>query len=141
MTIQFHKLWVWFWRYLMRGLIWHLSQYSIRPSIILVWLWNHAWIHSWNQPVLSNKGKVSCSRKQREKNVAVTLLNILIIHLYYQFIGNTCCLKWGNYLIYYWYQSLGKKSRSYGKFMYTWNTKTKWIKTILYRDRTKNWHS
>ena len=28
-------------------------------------LWYHARIHSWNQPVLSNKGKVSCSRKQR----------------------------------------------------------------------------
>ena len=28
-------------------------------------LWNHARIRSWNKPVLSNKGKVSCSRKQR----------------------------------------------------------------------------
>ena len=28
-------------------------------------MWIHAWIRSWNQPVLSNKGKVSCSRKQR----------------------------------------------------------------------------
>jgi len=27
---------------------------------------NHARIRSWNQPVLSNEGKVSCSRKQRE---------------------------------------------------------------------------
>ena len=26
---------------------------------------NHARIRSWNQPVLSNKGKVSCSRKQQ----------------------------------------------------------------------------
>jgi len=26
---------------------------------------NHARIRSWNQPVLSNEGKVSCSRKQR----------------------------------------------------------------------------
>ena len=32
----------------------------------LVWLWNHAWIHSWNQPVLSNEFKISSSRKQRE---------------------------------------------------------------------------
>ena len=32
--------------------------------LFLVWLWNHARICSWNQPVLSNKGKVSCSRKQ-----------------------------------------------------------------------------
>ena len=29
------------------------------------WLWNHAQIHSWNQPVLSNEGKVSCSRTQQ----------------------------------------------------------------------------
>ena len=47
------------------GLIWHLSRSSIRPSLFLVWLWNHARIRSWNQPVLSNKRKVSCSRKQR----------------------------------------------------------------------------
>ena len=25
------------------------------PEFILVWLWNHARIHSWNQPVLSNE--------------------------------------------------------------------------------------
>jgi len=31
---------------------------------ILVRLWNHAQIRSWNQPVLGNEGKVSCSRKQ-----------------------------------------------------------------------------
>ena len=53
-----------FWRYLTRGLIWHLSHIFIRPSVFLVWLWNHARIRSWNQPVPSNKGKVSCSRKQ-----------------------------------------------------------------------------
>ena len=43
----------------------HLS--STKPSIYfaVVWLWNHAPIRSWNQPVLSNKGNVSCSRKQR----------------------------------------------------------------------------
>ena len=42
-------------------------------SFILVPLWNkqlfayvnHARIRSWNQPVLSNESKVSCSRKQR----------------------------------------------------------------------------
>ena len=28
-------------------------------------MWYHARIRSWNQPVLGNKGKVSCSRKQR----------------------------------------------------------------------------
>ena len=27
---------------------------------------NHAWIQSWEQPVLSNEGKVSYSRKQQE---------------------------------------------------------------------------
>ena len=27
---------------------------------------NHILTHSWNQPVLSNEGEVSCSRKQRE---------------------------------------------------------------------------
>ena len=53
-----------FWRYLMRGLNWHLSQPFIGPQLILVRLWKHAQIRSCNQPVLSNKGKVSCSRKQ-----------------------------------------------------------------------------
>ena len=53
------------WRYLTRELIWHLSQSFTRPSIYLVWLWIHSRIRSWNQPVLSKKGKVSCSRKQR----------------------------------------------------------------------------
>ena len=58
----------WFWRYLTRGLIWHLSQSSIGPSIYfssIVRLWYHARIRFWNLPVLSNKGKVSCSRKQQ----------------------------------------------------------------------------
>ena len=50
-----------FWRYLTRGLIWHLSQPSIYFSLIV----NSSSICSWNQPVLSNKGKVSCTRKQR----------------------------------------------------------------------------
>ena len=45
---------IWFWRYLTRGLISHLSQPSIRPSIYYIWLWYHARIRSWNQPVLSN---------------------------------------------------------------------------------------
>ena len=46
------------------GANWHLSQSSIK-TFIKVLLWNHAQIRSWNQPVLSNKGKVSCSMKQR----------------------------------------------------------------------------
>ena len=56
---QIWHLLLWFWRY--------LTYLSIKPSIYftVVWLWNHAPIHSWNQPVLSNKGEVSCSRKQR----------------------------------------------------------------------------
>jgi len=28
---------------------------------------NHARIRSWKQPVLSNEGKVSCSRKQQDE--------------------------------------------------------------------------
>ena len=44
-----------FWWYLTRALIWHLSKSSI---IGLVRLWNHARSSSWNQPVLSNEGKV-----------------------------------------------------------------------------------
>ena len=47
------------------GRIGHLSESSIRPSDYLVRLWNHARIRSWNQPVISNKGKISSSRKQR----------------------------------------------------------------------------
>ena len=34
---------------------------------------NHAQIHAWNQPVLSNEGKVSCSRKQREPLMGLQL--------------------------------------------------------------------
>ena len=34
-------------------------------DILRFLLWIHARIRSWNQPVLSNKDKVSCSRKQR----------------------------------------------------------------------------
>ena len=33
-------------------------------KFILAQFWNHAQIQYWNQPVLSNKGTVSCSRKQ-----------------------------------------------------------------------------
>ena len=34
---------------------------------------NHARIRSWNQPVLSNEGKVSCSRKQRGPSLGLKL--------------------------------------------------------------------
>ena len=50
-----------FWRYLTRGLIWHLCPYG--PQFILGW--NHTRIRSWNEPVLSNNGKMSYSMKQR----------------------------------------------------------------------------
>ena len=52
----------WLWSYLTRGLIWHLSQSFI---MYLIRLWIHARICSCNQQVLNNKGKVSCSMKQR----------------------------------------------------------------------------
>ena len=38
------------------GVIGHLSQFFIRTRLILVRLWNHAQIYSWNQPVLRNEG-------------------------------------------------------------------------------------
>ena len=56
---------VWFWLYLTKGLIWHISQSSIRPSFYFSSIVISRRIRSWNQPVLSHKGKVSCSRKQR----------------------------------------------------------------------------
>ena len=43
----------------------YLTFKSILLQLILVRLWTHARIRSWNQPVLSNKGKVSCSMIQR----------------------------------------------------------------------------
>ena len=42
------------------------SLFHIMPSIYFLWLWNRTQICSWNQPALSNDGKVSCSRKQCE---------------------------------------------------------------------------
>ena len=56
---------IWFWRYLTRGLIWHLSQSSIRPSIYFSSIVTSRSNPFLEPPVLSNKGKVSCSRKQR----------------------------------------------------------------------------
>ena len=35
---------------------------------------NHARIRSWNQPILSNEGNVSCSRKQREPLMGLELM-------------------------------------------------------------------
>ena len=49
--------------HLMRELIWFKCQSVI---IGLSILWNQNWISSWNQPVLINKSKVSCSIKQQE---------------------------------------------------------------------------
>ena len=34
---------------------------------------NHARIRSWNEPVLSNEGKVSCSRKQQKPLMGLEL--------------------------------------------------------------------
>ena len=42
-----------------------LFLFDCETSIFFTYL-NHARIRSWNQPVLRNEGKVSCSRKQRE---------------------------------------------------------------------------
>ena len=53
--------WFRFWRYLTRELTWHLSQ-SYGPQLILVPLWNHTRIRAWNQPTMSNEGKVYCSK-------------------------------------------------------------------------------
>ena len=51
--------------------------------IIYIWfnlvrLWNHARIRSWNQPVVSNKSKVSCSRKQRCPLMGPTTSNLQV---------------------------------------------------------------
>ena len=51
----------WFWRYLTLTLI-----YKKGLNFSSVGLWNHPQICSWNQPVLSYEGKVSCLRKQCE---------------------------------------------------------------------------
>ena len=40
--------------------------HKLGPQLILVQLWNHSLICSWNQQVLSYEGNVSCSRKQQE---------------------------------------------------------------------------
>ena len=42
---------------------------------------NHAFIPSWNQPVLSNEGKVSCSRKQRESGALSTATRCPALYL------------------------------------------------------------
>ena len=87
------------------GLIWHLSQSSIRPSIYFR-LWYHARIRSWNQPVLSNKGNVSCSRKQGPlmglepttstllKTISTTLLYILSTTFKHQTYWLTAISRW-----------------------------------------------
>ena len=54
-----------------RVLYWQLAWSFSLCLFILVRLWNFAYLNqarsrSWNKPVLSNKGKVSCPRKQRE---------------------------------------------------------------------------
>jgi len=41
---------------------------------------NHARIHSWNQTVLNNECKVSCSRKQQELLMGLKLMSNTGIH-------------------------------------------------------------
>jgi len=41
---------------------------------------NHTRIRSWDQPVLSNDGKVSCPRKQREHVVGLGLTSYDVLH-------------------------------------------------------------
>ena len=64
-----------FWRCLTKWLIWYLSQPFIRFSLSFSSNGNNARILSWNQSVLSNAGKVSCIRKQREPLFGVELTN------------------------------------------------------------------
>jgi len=45
---------------------------SIVKQVLFAYV-NHAQICSWNQPVLSNEGKVYCSRKQRELLIKLKL--------------------------------------------------------------------
>ena len=47
--------------YLMRKRNCHYSQSAIMTNVRI---WTLLWTRSWNQPVLSNEGKYSCSRKQ-----------------------------------------------------------------------------
>ena len=49
----------------------HLSKFDCKTSIFAYV--NHARFRSWNQPVQSNEGKVSCSRKQREPLMGLKL--------------------------------------------------------------------
>ena len=59
-------------------------QYFSKHQLILVQLWdqasfayfNHARIRSWNQPVLSNEGTVSCSQKHREPLMGLELTTV-----------------------------------------------------------------
>jgi len=44
----------------------------IAKQVIFAYV-NHARIRSWNQPVLSNEGKVSCSTKQRQPLMGLEL--------------------------------------------------------------------
>ena len=61
--------------------IWRIKQHNIVytnqfSSIVKQAMFaygNHAQIRSWNQPLLSNEGKVSCSRKQPEPLMGLKL--------------------------------------------------------------------
>ena len=42
-TYTYHKFVIWFWRYLTKGLIWHLSQSSIKTSIYFSLIVKSSW--------------------------------------------------------------------------------------------------
>jgi len=46
---------IWFWRYLMRGLIWHLCQSSIRPSIYFSLIVKSHFTHHWEKKFMRLK--------------------------------------------------------------------------------------
>ena len=64
MVIGLYKM-IHFQWFLKRELIWYKYQSTIRPSIDICKIVKSPQICSWNQPVLSSDGKVSCLRKQQ----------------------------------------------------------------------------
>ena len=46
---------------------------------------NHAWFRSWDQPVLNNEGKVTCSRKQHEPLIWLKLMTRCYIPVFKEF--------------------------------------------------------
>ena len=50
-----------------------LTYFSLIVKQAILTYVNHAQMHSWNQPVLSNEGKEFCSRKQRQPLMGLEL--------------------------------------------------------------------